>query len=172
VPTVSAYCLLSACRTGGVHHVSAKSVLKAHDDLGHKVTWSGIFRLCLESRVPLLPADPAGMIPTVVACLESNKDVLWRLGRNGVEPHTYFRRLLEVSPAVVTRLRGLRGWSPRTVAVSSVYLASREMPNKGITQREAAETLDMAEYSVREFCCWARRVLGPAAPGPLKAGDR
>ena len=155
-----------------MHQVSAKSVVRAHTDLGHRVTGSGLNRLGVESRVPLRPADPAGMIATVVAGLESNKDVLWRLSRSGVEPHGYFRRLLELSPPVVGRLRGLRGANPRTVAASSVYLASREMSVKAFTQRDAAETLDMAEYSVREFSCWARGVLAPAVPGPLKAGDR
>ena len=172
VPTISAYCILAACRTGGMHHVSAKSVVQAHCDLGHRVNKSGLFRVGLESHIPLRPADPSGMIATVVGGLESNKDVLYRLKRNGIEPRAYFRRVLELSPAVVGRLRGLRGANPRTVAASSVYLASREMPLKGFTQREAAETLGMAEYSVREFCCWARGVLSTAAPGPLKAGDR
>jgi transcription initiation factor TFIIIB Brf1 subunit/transcription initiation factor TFIIB len=172
VPTISAYCLLAACRTAGMHHVSAKSVVQAHNDLGRRVTRSGLFRLGVESRVPLRPADPAGMIATVVGGLESNRDVLYRLKKNNVEPHAYFRRVMELSSPVVGRLRGLRGANPRTVAASSVYLASREMPNKGFTQREAAETLDMAEYSVREFCCWARGVLAPAAPGALKAEDR
>ena len=70
------------------------------------------------------------------------------------------------------RLRGMRGANPRTVAASAVYLVAREVsPFKAFTQREAAETLDMAEYSVREFCCWARGVLASAAPGPLNAGD-
>lgn len=172
LPTISAYCLLAACRTAGMHHVSAKSVVQAHCDLGRRVTKSGLFRLGAESRVPLRPADPAGMIATVVGGLESNKDVLYRLKKNGVEPHAYFRRVIELSPAMVGRLRGIRGANPRTVAASSVYLASREMPNKGFTQREAAETLGMAEYSVREFCCWARGILSTAAPGPLRAGDR
>lgn len=171
VPTVSAYCILAACRTAGMHHVSAKSVVRAHNDLGRRVNKSGLFRLGLESRVSLTPSDPAGMIATVVAGLESNKDVAWRMKRNGVEPRAYFRRLLELSPPIVGRLRGLRGANPRTVAASSVYLASREISPKTFTQRDAAETLDMAEYSVREFCCWARGVLAQAAPGPLNAGD-
>ena len=172
VATVSAYCLLSACRTAGMHHVSAKSVVLAHTDLGRRVTKSGLCRLGTESRVPHMPADPAGMVATVVAGLESNRNVLWRLGSKGVDPHAYFRRLLELSLPVVGRLRGLRGANPRTVAASSVYLASREMPPKAFTQGEAAQTLDMAEYSVRDFCCWGREVLASAAPGPLKAGDR
>jgi len=172
LPTISAYCLLAACRTAGMHHVSSKSVVQAHCDLGRRVTKSGLFRLGAESRIPLRPADPAGMIATVVGGLESNKDVLYRLKKNNIEPHAYFRRVMELSPPMVGRLHGIRGANPRTVAASSVYLASREMPNKGFTQREAAETLGMAEYSVREFCCWARGVLAPATSGPLKAGDR
>ena len=155
-----------------MHHVSAKSVMQAHCDLGRRVTKSGIFRLGAESRVPLRPADPAGMIATVVAGLESNKDVLYRLKKYKIEPHAYFRRVLELSPPMVGRLHGIRGANPRTVAASSVYLASLEMPTKAFTQREAARTLGMAEYSVREFCCWARGVLVPATSGPLTAGDR
>ncbi len=168
VPAISAYALLAACRDARIDHVSAKSVMKAHTDLGHRVTKSKLLRLGTESRVPLRPADPAALLQTVVSCLESNKAVAERLEKKGVERLQYFRRLLQASQTITGEVRGLKGNSPRTVAACSVYMASREIGHRAITQREVAETLGIAEYTVREFSCWARGEL--AKPRPLKAG--
>ena len=171
VPAISAYALLSACRAAGLDHVSAKSILTAYADLGHRVTKSNLLRLGTESQVPFRSANPAALLQTAINGLESNPAVAERMKRQGVEPRQYFRRLLQASGALVGELRGLReGTSPRTIAAGSVYLASRGIGPRIVTQKEVAEALQVAEYTVREFSCWARREFGSAASGPLNGG--
>lgn len=157
VPTISAYSLMCACRAGGIHHVSAKSILEVYSDLGHRVTKSRLLRLGMESRVRLPPDDPEGLIVTVLKGLQASPAVMERLERGGIEAGPYFRNLLEASRLVVGEARGKRGLSPRTVAAGSVYVASLRIRPKAFTQREVAETLGMAEFTVREFCSWAHR---------------
>ena len=161
VPAISAYSILSACRTAGLDHIGSRSVIRAHNDLGHKVTKSALLHLGTESAVPLRPADPAALLRTVMNGLESSDGVLRRLRKKGVESGPYFRRLLQASQTVLETMRAMReGCNPRTIAAGSVYLASRGVEPKAVTQREVAEIAGMAEYTVREFVIWASGELG------------
>lgn len=172
VPTISAYCLVSACRAGGVHRVSANTVREAHVELGHRVTKGMLLRLGTEARVPLGLPDTEGMLAAVVKGLQSSQSVAERLRNNGVDARAFFAWLTDASKAVASKLRGERSFSPRTMAAGSVYVASREFRPKVFTQAEVAETLGVAEFTVREFTCWARNEVRVAAPvfGPLKGG--
>jgi transcription initiation factor TFIIIB Brf1 subunit/transcription initiation factor TFIIB len=171
VPAISAYSILSACRAAGLDHVGSRSVIRAHNDMGHSVTKSALLHLGTESPFPLRPADPAALLRTVLGGLESNEAVLSRLKKRGAEPGPYFRGLLQASQAVLPSLRERgEGRNPRTVAAVSVYLASQAAAPRAVMQREAAEAAGVAEYTVREFAALAGRELGPVKCGPLPAG--
>ncbi|HEV2137787.1 MAG TPA: hypothetical protein VGR53_03015 [Nitrososphaerales archaeon] len=170
VPAISAYALLSACRGAGMDHISAKAVLQAYTNLGHRVTKSKLLRLGTESGVPFRSADPAALLRTVVSGLEANKDVTKKLASKGVEPGPYFRRVLQASLTIVSAIRSKEeGRSPRTLAAGSVYIASREVEPRAVTQKDISETLGVAEYTVREFVATVSRELGL---GPLNGGSR
>ena len=79
-----------------------------------------------------------------------------------MDPKKYFTRLFELAKEVAAQSGDLIGFSPRTVAAGSVYVASLAVSAKTFTQREAGETLGMAEYTIREFCCRTRKRRGPA----------
>ena len=163
-PVISAYSLLSACRAGGVVHISARTVLTAYTELGHRVTKSKLLKLGSESKVALKSADPAALVQTVLSGLEANGGVAEKVKEHGLEPRQYFRRLLGASQEVVAQVHGQRGTNPRTEAAAAVYLASRQIGPRTVTQRDAAETLQVAEYTVREFTGWARQAF-PALYG-------
>src|SRR2546428_6659050 len=93
VPAISAYAILSACRATGVDHVSAKSILTAYTDLGHRVTKSNLLRLGTESQVPFRSANPAALLQTAVNGLESNPAVAEGMKKCRDEPRPYFRRI-------------------------------------------------------------------------------
>ena len=167
IPAISAYSLLSACREAGMDHIGSKAVLQAHSDMGHKVSRSALLRMGLESKVPFRPANPKALLRTVIAGLESNGAVQKRLRREGFEPGPYFRSLLQASQAVLASMDGLReGRNPRTVAASSVYIASRGVAPRAVMQREVAEVVGLAEYTVREFVTFVNH----KGSHPLDAG--
>ncbi|MDG7012416.1 MAG: hypothetical protein JRN17_04935 [Nitrososphaerota archaeon] len=171
IPAISAYSILSACRTAGLDHVGSKSVIRAHNDMGHKVTKSALLRLGTESPVPLRPADPAALLRTILGGLESNEAVLKRLKKRGAEPGPYFRKILQASQTVLASLREKgEGRNPRTIAAVSVYLASQAVAPRAVTQREVAEVAGVAEYTVRDFAAFADREFGPVKCGPLPVG--
>ena len=167
VPAVSAYALLSACRAAGVHQVGSKAVLQAHADMGHRVSRSALLQMGLESRTPLRPADPAALLRTVVGGLGSNARVARRLAKGSTEPGQYFRRLLQTSQAVVSAVRSIEeGRNPRTIAAGCVYIASREAGSRAVTQKDVAETMGVAEYTIREFVA----SVSDKVSRPLNAG--
>ena len=148
-------------------HIGSKAILQAHSDMGHKVSRSALLRMGLDSRVPFRPADPKALLRTVMAGLESNEAILKRLRREGFEPGPYFRSLLQTSQAVLASMDGLReGRNPRTVAASSVYIASRKVAPRAVMQREVAEVVGLAEYTVREFVAFVNH----KGSHPLDAG--
>jgi len=171
VPAISAYSILSACRTAGLDRIGSRSVIRAHNDMGQRVTKSALLHLGMESPIPLRPADPAALLRAVLGGLESNEAVLKRLKRRGAEPGPYFRRLTEASQTVLASLREKgEGRNPRTIAAVSVYLASLTIAPRAVTQREVAETVGVAEYTVRDVAAFADRELGPVKCGPLPVG--
>lgn len=165
IPTISAYCLVSACRAGGVHRVGVNAVRAAHMELGHRVTKGMLLRLGIGTRVSLGSPDMDGLLAAVIRGLQSSPTVAERLEQHGVEAREYFRSLTELSKVVAKEARGIRAVSPRSLAAGSVYVASRRMPPKLFTQAEAAETIGVAEYTVREFSQWALRQFGPLKGG-------
>ena len=166
IPAISAYAFLSACRSAGMDQVSSKAVLQTYADLGRNVTKAQLLWLGMQEKVPLRPADPAALLKPAMAALESNAAIAKKLAKNGIEPRPYFRRLLQASRTIVEAIRTTsEGRSPRTLTAGSVYLASREVRPRIITQREVAEALGVAEYTVREFVATVSRELGL---GPLR----
>ena len=109
-----------------------------------------------------------------VATLQSSVRIAARLRKSEADPKEYFTTLFERSKELAASGTEPNGFNPRTVAAGSVYLASLAMRPKTFTQREAAETLGIREYTVREYC--SRRLneefVTPGGPQvrPVKCG--
>jgi len=172
VPAISAYSLLYACRSAGIAHVSHREILAAYADAGHKVGKAHLLRIGLEFSTPLPQADVAELVRASLGRLQSSEEVAARLSKANEDPKAYFTNLFEAAKEVATRTGGTGGYSPRTVAAGSVYVASlKVLAKRTITQREAAETLGIAEYTVREFCCRARdETMEGTGVLPVKSG--
>jgi len=154
--TISAYSLLHACRSAGISHVSHREVLKAYNDAGYRVSKSRLLQLGLESGVPLPHLTAEDFVRAAIAKLQSSEKVAERLRRANLDPKEYFTRLFELAKEVASEPPEPNSFSPRTVAAGSVYVASLSMSARTFTQKDAGETLGMAEYTVRDFCCRRR----------------
>jgi len=154
--TVSAYSVLHACRSAGMTHVSHREVLKAYTDAGYRVGKSELLQLGLESGMPLPHLTAEDFVGAAIAKLQSSEKVAERLRQANLDPKAYFTKLFELAKKVASEPVEPNGFSPRTVAAGSVYVASLSMSRRTFTQKEAAETLSMAEYTVRDFCCRRR----------------
>jgi transcription initiation factor TFIIB len=171
---ISAYSLLHACRSAGIAHISHREILRGYADAGHRIGRAQLMRIGLDSPVPLPQASVEELVKAVVGKLQSSGAVAARLKERNLDPREYFTKLLELAKEVASQASGLNGFNPRTVAAGSVYLASVAIAEKkAFTQHDAGETLGMAEYTVREFCCRSRNEMGlkvEAQVGLVKGG--
>ena len=170
IPAISAYSLLYASRSAGIVRVSHREILAAYIDAGHRVSKSDMLQIGLESTIPLPQASVEELMRASLGKLQSSDIVAARLRKANQDPKAYFMRIFELAKEIAAQAGDQGGFSPRTVAAGSVYLASRAMPAKALTQREAAETTGVAEYTVREFSCRLRNEkMATANPLPVKS---
>ncbi len=157
MPGISAYSLLYACRSAGITHVGFGDLQKAYFETGHTVSRSQLLRIGRESSLPLPAIRAEGLVQRAVAKLQSDAAVLDQIKRANLDEATYFASLLEAARETAEGACSLGGYSPKTVAAGSVWLAALSLGPKVIRQREAAEALGIAEYTVREFCSKFRK---------------
>ena len=158
VPAICAYALLYACRSAGITHIGYREILAAYSDAGHRVGKAQLLRIGLESSM-VAASQQRGetLVRGAVRRLQVNEKVTERLNQAELDSQPYFARLFELAKEIAASSFAMGGLSPRTVAAGSVYLANLSIGPKVVRQREAAETLGMAEYTIREFCIRARK---------------
>jgi transcription initiation factor TFIIIB Brf1 subunit/transcription initiation factor TFIIB len=152
MPAISAYSLLHACRSAEITRVGLDDLLEAFSEAGRRVSLSQILRIGRESPLPLPAIRPEELARRAVVKLQSDARIVDQIRKANLDEVGYFASLLEATRKITKKAGELGGFSPRTVAAASVYLAGRQLGQKVITQREAAESLEIAEYTVREFC--------------------
>jgi transcription initiation factor TFIIIB Brf1 subunit/transcription initiation factor TFIIB len=157
MPGISAYSLLYACRSAGISHVGFSEVQKAYAETGHTVSLSQLLRIGRESSLPLPAMRTEGLVQRAVARLQSDAVVLDRIKMANLDEGRYFASLLEAARRTAEDAGGLGGFNPKTLAAGSVWIAALNLGPKVIRQREAAEALEIAEYTVREFCSKFRK---------------
>jgi len=157
MPAISAYSLLYACRSAGITHVGFSDLQKAYSETGHRVSRSQLLRIGRESSLPLPAMRAEVLVQRAVAKLHSDPAVLDRIKRANTDESRYFASLLEAARRTAEETGVLGGFSPKTLAAGSVWLAALRLGPKVIRQREAAEALGIAEYTVREFCSKFRK---------------
>jgi transcription initiation factor TFIIIB Brf1 subunit/transcription initiation factor TFIIB len=159
LPAVVAYSLLYACRSAGVGRVGYKEILVACFDLGYRVKRSQLLRIGIESSLPMPATNIEDLLGSGARNLQRNNEVAARIRKRRLDQRTFFTRLFEVSKEVAAKHRETGGSSPRTIAASALYLAGLKIAPRTLTQRETANALTIAEYTVREFCALARRQI-------------
>ena len=156
---VSAYSLISACRTSGVSAVSPREILATHAALGRRVSYSSVVQLAIDSPVRTYASGPDEYLSRVIGRLSANRRLSDRLARDGVQMPTYLAALREsgkelIALAEQTEMSGKR---PCALAAAAVYsaetvLSACEGRNRRLTQRELALCGDTSEYTVRDQC--------------------
>jgi transcription initiation factor TFIIIB Brf1 subunit/transcription initiation factor TFIIB len=153
IAAISAFSIISACRICGISTVGMKEVIAAHGALGHNVKPSTLIRMGFDSPMKanaMRAEEHLGRVATRLG------EILPRLGA----PPGYQYRLLHLARRALSKLdspvRG--GHSPSALAATSFYaaeivIAERESRKKLFTQKEVANCVKVAEYTIREQFC-------------------
>ena len=153
IAAISAFSIICACRICGVSSVGVREVVAAHRALGHNVRPSTLIRMGFDSPVKASAMRAEEHLGRVAARLS---EVLPKLGA----PPGYQYRLLHLARRALAMLdssvRG--GHSPCALAATSFYAAETavsesESRKRFFTQRDVANCVSVAEYTVREQFC-------------------
>ena len=158
VSALSAYSLIAACKVSGVASVSVREIIDAHTALGKQVTSSSVIQLALASPLKTRARSPVDYISLVLARLSRNERVSGRVAQTG-DPEAYSLSLRATANELLSLIgeESRVGRRPSALAASAVYsaetvLACCESRRRVLTQRELAECVDSAEYTIREQC--------------------
>lgn len=154
--SVSAHCLISACKIGGVCSVDSKEIIKAHAPFG-RVTTSSVMRVAFDSPIRTFTRSPVDYVAQVIGRLSMNPRLAKLLAADGAPIAPFLRALTETSMEVLANLEEGSKWGrrPTILAASAVYaaertLALREKRKPRISQRDLAECVGSSEYTIRE----------------------
>lgn len=153
IAAISAFSIISACRICGVPSVGVKEVVAAHRALGHNVRPSTLIRMGFDSPVKASAMRAEEHLGRVAARLSET------LPRLGAPPGYQYRLLHLARRALATLDSSVRGGhSPCALAATSFYAAEiavsqSESRKRLFTQRDVANCVNVAEYTVREQFC-------------------
>ncbi len=151
IASVSAFSIINACKRLGVTSAGVREVMDAHRNLGYRVKASIIIQISIDSPVKTRPRRAEEYLGAVLARLPRV------LIKSGGMPVGYTNRLHEAAKMALEQIDGPSrgGHNPRAVAATAIYaaevaLSEIEQRRKVFSQREVAECIQVAEYTVRE----------------------
>lgn len=154
---VSAHAIVTACKIAGVASVGLREIVEAHRALGRRVKTSAMIQLSLDSPFRAGARRAEDYVGRVTARLGSDPALRETLRECGLAEVPYFNRLHAAAMRALSMLdscaRG--GHNPCALAATAVYageaaLSKRDGRSRLLTQREVAECVAVAEYTVRE----------------------
>jgi len=154
---VSAFSVITACKIWGITSIGVREIVEAHRALGRRVKVSSLISLSLDSPVRVGARRAEDYVSRVVARLPENESLSKDLRAIGSSEASYFARLrdaaFEALEAADSCSRG--GHSPCALAATAVYagetlLAKRESRKRILTQKDVADCVGVAEYTIRE----------------------
>lgn len=179
---LSAYAIITACKIENVTSVGVREVVQAHRLLGRRVRVSSLIRLSIDSPFKMGARRAEDYVARVVGRLSAQGDLERTLMEERVNAAAYFAELREAALEALGRLAesGRGGHSPCALAATSVYagevlLSRKDSRRRRLTQREVAECVDIAEYTVREQFgvlfrpAMAEEATRPSPPPQLKS---
>ncbi len=170
---VSAFAIITACKMGETSTVGSREVVEMHRALGRRVSISDLIRLSLNAPFRLPPRRPQDYLTKVVVRLSSDQSVAERLKAEGANGVVYFGKLRDDAGVILAAIDEptKAGHHPCALAATAVYtaearLSKTEGRRPRFSQRDAARSAGVAEYTVREQF---RRIFKPTPSPALMA---
>lgn len=157
VAAISAYSIITACKIEGITSVGVKEVVEAHRALGRRVKATALIQISLDSPIKTRARRAEDYLTRVIAHLSSNSGLRRKLEEHMMSETVYYNKLYEVAREAlgIVEREAMGGHSPCGLAASAVYaaevaLAQSDSRIRFLSQREVAECIGVAEYTVRE----------------------
>jgi transcription initiation factor TFIIIB Brf1 subunit/transcription initiation factor TFIIB len=160
VPVVSAYSLFCASRLTD-SPLTLKRIIQAYQDAGHRVSASKILSLSIASGFKPPTVDIEKLISEVLGKLFQKLRSCKLCRLKSINLNASLDNLQSLARAISQKAKNNgRGFSPRTIAAGSVYLAVSSVCPRAVSQETVASMLGISQYTVKEFCAWYRSESG------------
>jgi transcription initiation factor TFIIIB Brf1 subunit/transcription initiation factor TFIIB len=176
VPVVSAYSLFCASRLTG-SPLTLRRIIQAYQDAGHRVSASKILSLTIASGFKPATVDVEKLTSEVLGKLVQKLRNCKLCRLKSIKVDASFDNLQSIARAISQKAKNDRkGFSPRTIAAGSVYLALSSICRGAVSQETVAHMLSISQYAVKEFCAWYRsesgRRITQSFPEKSNLGDK
>jgi len=176
VPVVSAYSLFCASRLTD-SPLTLRRIIQAYQDAGHRISASKILSLSIASRFKPPTVDVEKLTSEILSRVfqKLRNCKLYRL--KSIKLNASFDNLQSLARAISQNAKNNgKGFSPRTIAAGSVYLALSSVCRGAVSQETVAHILGISQYAVKEFCAWYRsesgRRISHSFPKKSNLGDK
>jgi len=160
VPVVSAYSLFCASRLTD-SPLTLRRIIQAYQDAGHRVSASKILSLTIASGFKPPNVDVEKLSSEVLARVFQKLRSCKLCQLKSINLNASLDNLLSLARAISQKAKNDgRGFSPRTIAAGSVYLAFSSICRGAVNQETVAYMLGISQYAVKEFCAWYRSEKG------------
>jgi transcription initiation factor TFIIIB Brf1 subunit/transcription initiation factor TFIIB len=160
IPVVSAYSLFCASRLTD-SPLTMKRIIQAYQDAGHRVSASKILSLTIASGFKPPTVDVEKLTSEVLGKLVQKLRNCKLCRLKSIKLNASLDNLQSLARAISQKAKNNgRGFSPRTIAAGSVYLAVSSVCPRAVSQETVAHMLSISQYAVKEFCAWYRSESG------------
>jgi len=176
IPVVSAYSLFCASRLTG-SPLTLRRIIQAYQDAGHRISASKILSLSMASGFKPATVDLEKLTSEVLGKLVQKLRNCKRCRLKSIKLDASLDNLQSIARAISQNAKNDgKGFSPRTIAAGSVYLALSSVCRGAVSQETVAHMLGISQYAVKEFCAWYRsesgRRISHSFPEKSNIGDK
>jgi len=176
IPVVSAYSLFCASRLTD-SPLTLRRIIQAYQNAGHRVSASKILGLSIASGFKPPTVDVEKLTSEVLGKLVQKLRNCKRCRLKSINLNTSFDNLQSLARTISQKAKNDgKGFSPRTIAAGSVYLAFSSLCPGVVSQETVASMLGISQYAVKEFCDWYRsksgRRISHSFPEKSNFGDK
>jgi len=176
VPVVSAYSLFCASRLTD-SPLTLRRIIQAYQDAGHRISASKILSLTIASGFKPPNVDVEKLSSEVLARVFQKLRSCKLCRLKSINLNTSLDNLQSLARAISQKAKNDgKGFSPKTIAAGSVYLALSSVCRGAVSQETVAQMLGISQYAVKEFCAWYRsesgRRISHSFPEKSNLGDK
>ncbi len=157
VPIVCLYALMISCKKSKIDRITMKKLFRTFRTLGYRVSLAALAKVSCLTNTAIEPKPVEEYLTTIIPSIATNPVVLERAKKYYLSPVEYERKLYRTTIAILSHVDKYRrgGHNPYALATTAAYageitISKIEHRPPLFSQRIISESVDVAEYTIRE----------------------
>ncbi|MCX8188527.1 MAG: hypothetical protein N3F64_02350 [Nitrososphaeria archaeon] len=157
IPIICLYSLMISCKKSKIDRITMRKLFKTFRTLGYRVSLAALAKVSCLANMALEPKPVEEYLTTIIPSITAHPVVLEKVKKYYLSPVEYERKLYRTTIAILSYVDKYRrgGHNPYALASTATYageiaLSKIEHRQPLFSQRIISESVDIAEYTVRE----------------------